>query len=69
MNETSISETLIDYLIVSAEGFRFERLVQCLLSIREGDMFVPHGGVHDGGADGFLRDIYEDERDPIASVA
>lgn len=53
----TISDSLIEYLLSSVDGFGFERLIQRLLAIRDGDNFVPLGGVHDGGADGFLRSL------------
>ncbi len=58
MNTDPISETLFNYLLTAADGFRFERTIQNLLSIRDGDQFVALGGVHDGGADGFFRSTY-----------
>lgn len=59
MADEPISEKLIDYLLTAIDGFRFERLIQALLQIRDGEQFVPLGGIHDGGADGFFRSILE----------
>jgi hypothetical protein len=49
-----ISEKLFDYLIPSLSGERFEILAKELYAAEIGDAFVPLGGMHDGGADGFL---------------
>jgi len=54
-----LSDTLLDYLLSAADGGRFERTVQELLALRDGENFVALGGVHDGGADGLLRGSYE----------
>lgn len=62
-----LTTSLMDYLLGSLDGFRFERLIQDLLSLRDGD-FVPLGGVGDGGADGFLRDVLESKSRPTAFV-
>jgi hypothetical protein len=40
MENAPIAENLIDYLLANTDGFRFERLVQRLLEIREGETFV-----------------------------
>ncbi|MBX9903866.1 MAG: hypothetical protein K2Y31_05870 [Burkholderiales bacterium] len=55
-------DTLIGYLVGGADGFKFERLIQELLSIREERRFTALGGNKDGGADGFLRSVWEDEK-------
>lgn len=39
-----------------AEGAAFERFAQGFLSASLGRQFVPLGGTHDGGADGFVAD-------------
>jgi hypothetical protein len=56
----AVSDPLAKYLIGTLDGFSFERLVQKLLGVRDGDQFVALGGVHDGGADGFVRSVLED---------
>jgi len=61
MNDSPISDALIDYLLLSIDGHRFEAFIQALLGIRDGEQFVALGGVHDGGADGFLRSTYENK--------
>jgi hypothetical protein len=58
--DSPLSDTLLEYLLGAADGGRFERLVQELLAIRDGENFVALGGVHDGGADGLLRGTYDD---------
>jgi hypothetical protein len=57
--DSLLSDTLLDYLLSAASGARFERVVQDLLAIRDGEQFVALGGIHDGGADGFMRGTFE----------
>ena len=57
--QMTVSDSLAKYLLSTLDGFSFEKLVQRLLQIRDGDQFVPLGGVKDGGADGFYRSILE----------
>ena len=64
----AVSDTLATYLIGTLDGFGFERLVQKLLAIRDGDNFVALGGVHDGGADGFDRSVLVDKGRPTSFV-
>ena len=54
MNLQPISEKLFDYLLSSLSGERFETLAKELYAAEIGDEFVPLGGMHDGGADGFI---------------
>lgn len=58
----NIDEHLKQYLLEKIDGFDFERLIHKLLSARDGQQFVPLGGIHDGGADGFLRSVLTDKR-------
>jgi hypothetical protein len=44
---------LVKIALDKVEGFQFERFVQSFYSTLVGASFVPLGGVHDGGADGF----------------
>lgn len=64
----NISVHLCKYLVSTLDGFGFEHLIQQLLAIRDGDQFVSLGGVHDGGADGFLRHILEERAKPTSFV-
>jgi hypothetical protein len=61
---TGVSDVLVDYLLRGADGHRFESVVQALLAIRDEGKFVALGGIHDGGADGFLRTTLEDSGRP-----
>jgi hypothetical protein len=49
-----LSDKLFDYLIKDLSGERFEALAKLLFAAEIGNEFVPLGGMHDGGADGFL---------------
>ena len=64
----TVSDTLATYLIGTLDGFGFERLIQNLLAIRDGDNFVALGGVHDGGADGFDRSVQMEKSRPTSFV-
>ncbi|MDZ4818277.1 MAG: hypothetical protein SGJ20_04815 [Planctomycetota bacterium] len=55
-----LSDVLLGYLLDAVDGHRFERTIQDLLRLRDGSTFVPLGGVHDGGADGLVRETSED---------
>ncbi len=63
-----VSDALLTYLIGTLDGFGFERLTQKLLAARDGEQFVALGGVHDGGADGFLRSVLEERGKPTSFV-
>lgn len=63
-----VTETLVSYLLGVADGFRFEKVIQDLLAIRDDDQFVALGGVHDGGADGFIRSVLEEKGKPKSFV-
>lgn len=54
MTILSVSDKLFDYLINDLSGERFEALAKLLFAAEMGEEFVPLGGMHDGGADGFL---------------
>lgn len=54
MNLQPVNEKLFDYLISNLSGTRFETLAKLLYAAEIGDSFVPLGGMHDGGADGFM---------------
>jgi len=57
---TQISQDLIKIALERVEGNGFERFSQQFLSALLGHDFVPLGGMHDGGADGFSGDmLYE----------
>jgi hypothetical protein len=58
------SDTFLDYLLSASDGGRFERTVQDLLALRDGEEFVGLGGIHDGGADGLLRGCIEEKARP-----
>lgn len=64
----AVSDALAKYLVGTLDGFGFERLVQKLLGIRDGDQFVALGGIHDGGADGFFRSVLEDRKKTTSFV-
>jgi hypothetical protein len=66
--EMAVSDSLAKYLVGTLDGFGFERLVQKLLGVRDGDQFVALGGVHDGGADGFFRSVLEDRKKTTSFV-
>jgi hypothetical protein len=48
-----VSDKLFEYLISKVSGDHFETLAKRIFSAAYGDEFVPLGGMHDGGADGF----------------
>lgn len=54
MNFKPVSEKLFNYLVSNLSGERFETLAKSLYSAEIGDEFIPLGGIHDGGADGFM---------------
>lgn len=58
---------LVKIALDKAEGFQFERFVHSFYSALVGASFIPLGGVHDGGADGFEGDqVYEEAGVPTA---
>jgi hypothetical protein len=58
---------LVKIALDKVEGFQFERFVHDFYSTLVGASFVPLGGVHDGGADGFdSNEIYEEVGVPSA---
>lgn len=54
MNVLTVSDKLFGYLISNISGDSFEVLAKSLFTAEIGHEFVPLGGMHDGGADGFL---------------
>ncbi len=48
-----ISDKLFEYLISNVSGDRFESVAKKVFGAAHGDEYVPLGGMHDGGADGF----------------
>ena len=48
-----IPHELIEIALDRAQGHDFELFAQSFLSAMDGDKFIPLGGMHDGGADGF----------------
>jgi hypothetical protein len=48
-----VSDKLFEYLISNVSGDHFESLAKRLFGAAYGDEYVPLGGMHDGGADGF----------------
>lgn len=49
-----MSDKLFGYLMGELSGARFESLAKRIFAAELGEEFVPLGGMHDGGADGFL---------------
>jgi hypothetical protein len=54
---------LVKIALDKVEGFQFERFVQDFYSTLVGASFVPLGGMHDGGADGFDGEVVYEEVD------
>ncbi len=54
MSVQHVDDILFGYLIPNLSGARFEALAKVLFAAEIGEGFVPLGGMHDGGADGFL---------------
>jgi hypothetical protein len=54
MTIQTVSDKLFDYLLTGLSGERFESLAKGVFATDVGEGFVPLGGMHDGGADGFL---------------
>ena len=48
-----INDKLFEYLMSKVSGDQFESVAKKLFGAAYGDEFVPLGGMHDGGADGF----------------
>lgn len=48
-----VNDTLFGYLLTDISGGDFESLAKKLFSSEYGESFIPLGGMHDGGADGF----------------
>lgn len=55
MAHEPIPVEILEIALARAGGDDFERFAQAFLSALEGVDFVPVGGMHDGGADGFRR--------------
>lgn len=49
-----VTDKLFDYLTKDLSGESFEALAKILFAAELGEEFVPLGGIHDGGADGFI---------------
>lgn len=49
-----VSDDLFSYLMEHVSGSRFETFAKQVFAIHFGEIFVPLGGIHDGGADGAL---------------
>ncbi len=59
MGLQTVSDKLFEYLISNVSGERFESIAKKLFSAAYGDEYVPLGGMHDGGADGYyLSHVY-----------
>jgi hypothetical protein len=54
MSINPVNDTLFDFLVSNLSGERFESLAKKIFAAEIGEEFVPLGGMHDGGADGFL---------------
>ena len=48
-----VNDKLFEYLISNISGDRFESVAKKVFGAAYGDEYVPLGGMHDGGADGF----------------
>ena len=60
MTHERVHPELMEIALDKVEGFSFERFACDFLSSVEGRMFIPLGGVHDGGADGVeSRELYQ----------
>lgn len=53
MSIQPVSDKLFEYLISNTSGERFEQLAKIIFGGLFGEEFIPLGGMHDGGADGF----------------
>lgn len=66
MANTNISSEIAIIALDRAEGSRFEQFSNDFISAIEGCAFIPLGGTHDGGADGFREsEIYESTRNNV----
>ncbi|MBU4044920.1 MAG: hypothetical protein KJ572_01085, partial [Gammaproteobacteria bacterium] len=53
MSYKIVNDTLFSFLLTDISGADFESLAKKLFSSEYGESFIPLGGMHDGGADGF----------------
>lgn len=60
MNNDYIDKDIFEVAIKKSDGNQFERFACDFMSALEGREFIPLGGIHDGGADGFIsKEIFE----------
>jgi hypothetical protein len=59
---TTINEKLVEIALEGVDGNNFESFCNAFMASTEGEKFVPLGGMHDGGGDGFDGNIYESSR-------
>ncbi len=57
-----IDDNVIRVALGAADGPSFEKFSNAIMTALHGSSYVPLGGVHDGGADGRLEQIYEDSK-------
>lgn len=62
---SGIDNRICGIAVDHCEPFPFERFVQTFHAEMVGGAFVPLGGVHDGGADGFEDRIFEGKAHPV----
>src|SRR5688572_1594901 len=60
MSDTFINYNLVEIALEKLSGSSFENFANYYFSSIIGTNFIPLGGVHDGGADAFLEQIWED---------
>lgn len=53
MSISNVTDKLFEYLLSNVSGDRFESLAKRVFGGIHGEEYVPLGGMHDGGADGF----------------
>jgi hypothetical protein len=63
MSFNIVNDTLFNYLLTDISGANFELLAKNLFGSEYGEQYIPLGGMHDGGADGFyLPNVYSGEK-------
>lgn len=63
MSYNIVNDTLFNYLLTDISGANFESLAKKLFGSEYGELYVPLGGMHDGGADSFyLPNVYGGEK-------
>jgi hypothetical protein len=55
----TINEKLVEIALEEVDGNNFESFCHAFMASMEGERFIPCGGMHDGGSDGFESNIYE----------